>query len=134
MAVPSGLKAGRTAEAGPQDDLTVLPAGGDAGGEGQGETGATVEPGAAGKESQVLPGGATGADQPEAQSPLATEKQPAAEQQPALEEQPKVKATRMSPASAPDASREMVPLKGAASRLDGQERRPADPLAFANEV
>ena len=60
--------------------------------------------------------------------------QPTPEPNPAPEKQPGDEKTRESPAAARDASREIVPHEGGGSRLEGWERKPADPLAFAREV
>ena len=42
--------------------------------------------------------------------------------------------TRTPPASAPGTSLEMVVHEGSASRLEGRERHPANPIAFAKEI
>ena len=42
--------------------------------------------------------------------------------------------TRKSPAADRDAAREIVLREGGGSRLEGRERKPADPLAFVREV
>ena len=48
--------------------------------------------------------------------------------------QPGGEVSRESPAVDRDASREVVLHEGEGSRLEGWERKPADPLVFAREV
>ena len=60
--------------------------------------------------------------------------QPTPEPNPAPKRQPGGEVTRESPAADRDASREVVLHEGEGSRLEGRERKPADPLVFAREV
>ena len=72
--------------------------------------------------------------QPAAEQPAAPELRPTPEPSPAPEKQPDVEATRKSPAADRDASREIVLHEAGGSRLEGWERKPDEPLAFAREV
>ena len=72
--------------------------------------------------------------QPAVEQSAASAPQPTPEPNLAPEKQSGGEMTRESPATDRDASREVVLHEGEGGRLEGRERKPADPLVFAREV
>ena len=117
-----------SAETAPPVVPTAAPAGEGAGGN-QGATDVPPQPRA--EEAPVPP---QPSPQPAVDQLATSAPQPTPEPNPAPKKQPGGEATRESPAADRDASREVVLHEGEGSRLEGRERKPADPLVFAREV